>query len=123
MILLVEDDELVARLLRAAFEEEGWSLESCPSAEAALGRIEGRGHYDLMITDQGLPGLSGVELVGRARGLPHRRRMPIVMFTAGEYEREALAAGADMFLRKPRDLGVLTGVVRVLMTSCGVRAA
>lgn len=123
MILLVEDERMIARMLRDMFAQEGWSLEACPSAEAALRKIEGGGHYDLMITDQDLPGMKGVELVGRARRLPHRRRMPVVMFTAGGCEREALAAGADMFLRKPEDLGVLTGVVRVLMTSRGAHAA
>ena len=123
MILLVEDEELIARMLRATFEGEGWSLEACASAEAALRKIEEGAPYDLMITDQDLPGMKGVELVGRARRLPHRRRMPVVVFTAGECEREALAAGADMFLRKPEDLKILTGVVRVLMTYRGVHAA
>ena len=47
---------------------------------------------------------SGVELTRRARKLPHRRRIPIIMFSAGNCETEAWSAGVDAFLRKPDEI-------------------
>ena len=48
-ILHVEDDETVAGVVKAIFEEEGWQVESCADGNAALGKIVGAESYDLLL--------------------------------------------------------------------------
>jgi DNA-binding response OmpR family regulator len=50
-----------------------------------------------------------------ARRLPHRRRTPIIMLSASEVAAEAREAGADLFLRKLQDVGMLVRAVEVLV--------
>jgi DNA-binding response OmpR family regulator len=71
--------------------------------------------YALLIFDNHLPNVNGLELVRYARRLPHRRRTPIIMLSASEVAAEAREAGADLFLRKPQDVGMLVRAVEVLV--------
>jgi two-component system chemotaxis response regulator CheY len=95
---------------------EGFGVVTCVSGAAALRMLEGKEHYDLLLLDNDLPIVNGVELIRRARQLPHRRRTPVVMLSAGDVEAEAWRAGADAFLRKPDDIGRLTGMVTRLLS-------
>ena len=81
----------------------------------ALRMLEGKEHYDLLLFDNDLPHVNGVELIRRARQLPHRRRTPVVMFSAGDVDAEAWRAGADAVLKKPDDMGRLTAMVKRLL--------
>ena len=70
-----------------------------------------------MIFDNELgQGVSGLDLLRRARKIPHRKRMPIIMLSAGDIEPQAWGAGASAFLRKPHDIGRLTAVVTRLLS-------
>jgi CheY-like chemotaxis protein len=114
-ILHVEDDRSVANVVRDTLEEEGWEVEACGDGTAAAGLIEGDTRYDFLLFDHELPGVTGLELIGLARGLPHRRRTPVVMLSASDVEEEARRAGADAFLRKPQDIHLLAEVVERLL--------
>jgi len=106
-ILYAEDYDLVLFTVKQLLELEGWRVDICRDGSEALKKIEGAEHYDVIVVDAELPGTSGIDLLSRARALTHRRRTPTIMFTANDCEAEALAAGADAFLRKPggiRDL-------------------
>ncbi|HEV2859711.1 MAG TPA: response regulator [Pyrinomonadaceae bacterium] len=115
-ILLVEDNEMVAEPVRDSLEFEGWRVETCADGGEALRLIEGPEHFDLMLLDNDLPGVTGLELIRRARSLPHRRRTPIAMFSACDVAGEARSVGADAFLRKPDDMPVLVNVIGGLLT-------
>ena len=115
-ILYVEDDEAVAGVVQDAFEAEGRRVVTCADGAAALKLITGKTHYDVLLFDNELPGVNGLELVRRARMLAHRKRTPIIMFSASDVESEAWRAGADAFLRKPEDVGAVVGTVRRLLT-------
>jgi CheY-like chemotaxis protein len=114
-ILHVEDRGDIAEAVRDTLESEGWRVESVASGAEALRRLRGAAHYDVLIFDYALPGFDGVELTRQARALPHRQRTPIIMLTASEVEREARRAGVNSFLRKPGDVGSLTGTVARLL--------
>lgn len=111
IILYAEDDALLRLTVAEMLEEEGWRVESCADGRAALARIESGEHFDLLLLDNGLPGVAGLELARRARLLAHRRETPIVIYSASECAAEARAAGAVAFLRKPQDIGRLVEVV------------
>lgn len=115
-ILIVEDDRIVADAMKDILEYEGWHVETCADATAGRRQIEGGTHYDLLILDNQLPGgASGIELIRLTRKLKGRRT-PIVMFSASYVEDEARKAGADVFLKKPNDVGRLAATVKRLLT-------
>jgi CheY-like chemotaxis protein len=96
-------------------KDEGWRVATLTDGAAALREIEGGAHYDLMIIDNCLPGVSGLELVYRARALEHRQQVPVIMLSASDIERDARRAGASIFLRKPEDVPVLAETVARLL--------
>lgn len=115
-ILLIEDNRLVSRVIRDTLAPEGWEVTVREDGVSALAEIEGAEAYDLIITDYELPGVNGVALARTVRSARHRRLVPIIMFTASPVELEACAAGVDLFLRKPEDIGRLIEAVRGQLT-------
>jgi two-component system, chemotaxis family, chemotaxis protein CheY len=114
-ILHIEDDETIAEVAREMFEEQGWQVHSCDDGNAAIEHISGVVHYDFLLFDYDLPGINGLELVQRARRLVHRSRTPVGILSATPVEAEAREAGADVFLRKPQDIGLLAETIRRLL--------
>jgi CheY-like chemotaxis protein/tetratricopeptide (TPR) repeat protein len=114
-ILHAEDDTLVANVVKETLRDEGWRVSTYTDGAAALAEIEGETHYDLMIIDNQLPGVGGLELLSRARQLTHRQQVPIIMLSATDDWREARRAGATAFLRKPEDVHALTETVARLL--------
>jgi two-component system chemotaxis response regulator CheY len=114
-ILQAEDNQMLASVLGEMFATEQWRVELCADGGSALDKLAGRERYDLLLLDNDLPGLSGLELVLRARSMPHRRRTPIIMLSGNDCEAEAWRAGVDAFLRKPKDIDqVLSAIARLL---------
>ena len=116
-ILFVEDNDVVLRVVKETLELEGWRVEVYEDGDAALRGLEGEEEYDLIIADDDLPGARGLELIRRARTLPHRRRTPIIMFSSGPHRSEALRAGADEFLMKPEGIYAVGKTVALLLAT------
>jgi CheY-like chemotaxis protein len=115
IILHVEDNNFVANAVREALEMEGWFVETFDEASAAMEMIASEAHYDVLIFDNEVPGLDGVEMIRQTRLLPHRQQVPIIMFSASDVEREARRAGASAFLRKPEDMNAIAETVARLL--------
>jgi CheY-like chemotaxis protein len=115
-ILHVEDNVMVADVVSDTLEELGWQVDRCLSGAEAAKILESNDRYDLFIFDYDLPGLNGVELTRRARTLRHRRRTPIIIFSASDVEPDAWRAGASAFLMKPHDVGRLSETVTRLLS-------
>jgi DNA-binding response OmpR family regulator len=119
-ILYVEDNRLVLHMVKETLDLEGWRVETCEDGLTALGRIESATPFDLILLDNDLPGVSGVELAQQARGMWHRRRTPILMLSASDCRREAGRAGVNCFLKKPEDIyGVVAAIKRLMAASLG----
>jgi len=114
-ILYAEDYDLVLFTVKQLLELEGWHVDICRDGAAALKKIESDEHYDLIILDVQMPGESGLTLVQRARQLPHRRHLPVIMFTDSLQHEDALAAGANAFLKKPAGLKELIATCKSLL--------
>ena len=114
-ILFVEDNRVVADAIRDTLELEGWRVEACFDGASALRKVEGEDYFDLLLLDEDLPGVSGLELTNRARSLPHRVGTPIIIFSATNRETAAREAGADAFLRKPQDILALVPTIERLL--------
>ena len=114
-ILYIEDHKLVADAVRDTLEAEGWRVVACVDGAAALSRMASGARYDLLITDNHIPHVNGLELVRYVRRLRHRSELPIVMFSAVACRAEAEQAGVDVFLRKPEDTPRLVPVIKQLL--------
>ena len=114
LILVVDDEPDVEALFRQQFRRElrasRFAMEFAQSAPMALQRITNAGDESLILilSDINMPGMSGLELLPRAKAL--RPDVPIVMITAygdAETKRRALENGAEGLLTKPIDFGTL----------------
>jgi DNA-binding response OmpR family regulator len=113
-ILVVEDEERLARLISRVLVEEGYAAETEANGRQALMRALAD-EYDLLIVDWMLPELSGVQLVKRLRAA--EVGTPAIMLTARdqiEDRVEGLDAGADDYLPKPFAFPELLARVRAL---------
>ncbi|HKH58623.1 MAG TPA: response regulator transcription factor [Rubrobacter sp.] len=113
-ILVVEDEERLARLISQVLVEEGYAIETEANGRQALMRALAD-EYDLLIVDWMLPDLSGVQLVKRLRAA--EVGTPAIMLTARdqiEDRVEGLDAGADDYLPKPFAFPELLARVRAL---------
>jgi DNA-binding response OmpR family regulator len=113
-ILLVEDDERLARLVERALTEAGMTVEV--ARDGLIGRARAaEAEHDLIVLDVMLPGASGLDV---ARWLREARvRTPILMLTARDAVADRVAgldAGADDYLTKPFALEELLARVRAL---------
>ena len=115
MILLVEDNQIVAGAIGETLEINEWKVETCMDGTTALERIASDAHYDLMLLDYTLPDLDGLQLVKRARQLAHRSQTPIIMLSASPVEAAARDAGVNVFLPKPQDIGSLAETINRLL--------
>lgn len=116
-ILIVEDEEPLALLLRYNLEAEGYQVTHAPRGDDAE-LILRETIPDLVLLDWMLPGLSGIELCRRLRMRPETQSLPIIMLTARGEEAErvrGLATGADDYVVKPFSVPELVARVRALM--------
>ena len=116
-VLLVDDEESLLDLGRQMLEDLGYEVVTETAAERALRRFtEDPGGIDLVITDQGMPGMSGTDLA--ARMLEVRSDLPIVLYTGyGEVltQEKAMQLGIRALLRKPLHLEEIAKVVSSLL--------
>jgi response regulator RpfG family c-di-GMP phosphodiesterase len=102
-VLLVDDDETVRAFVRAVLQTD-FECHEVDNGKEAWHRLE-KTHYDLIVLDVNLPGMSGTELLCRLRSLCPPEMMPRVLVMSGDVPPEALGGmlldGADDFIEKP----------------------
>jgi two-component system, OmpR family, phosphate regulon response regulator PhoB len=116
-ILIVEDEESLAIMLRYNLEKEGFAVETTAHGDDADLRIK-ENPPDLAVIDWMLPGLSGIELVRRLRMRSETKQLPIIMLTARGEESERLrgfSTGADDYIVKPFSVPELLARVQALL--------
>ena len=105
-LLIVEDKDSFRALLVKALEGSAWDVVAAPGPEEAIRALESAA-TEAMVTDLRLPGMSGLELIKRARRFsPSMRIMLMSAFGEPSDIVEAMHYGADDFLQKPFDLDV-----------------
>jgi CheY-like chemotaxis protein len=103
-ILIVDDNQTNRMIMAAVLEHFGYQIAEASSGEAALTMIQ-ETHFDAIMMDQTLPGISGVETLKAIRAMPSERgTIPVIPVTGrvSKVDREAFAAaGANGFIEKP----------------------
>ncbi|MGU3539072.1 response regulator [Methylobacterium sp. A54F] len=114
-ILLVEDSETQALELRLFLEAQGFAVERCATAEAALDHLNTT-LPDLVVADYHLPGMNGDEFTRQLRLSLRTRGLPVVMLTgARDSERQGFDSGADAYVEKSADRDLLILRIRALL--------
>ena len=111
-VLLVDDEARILSALRRVLRREGFEIVTAESAAEALRVIDER-HVDAVVSDQKMPGGSGLDLLAEAgRRQPHAARM-LITGLAQEIPRAALeAAGVCALITKPWDDDRLRATLR-----------
>lgn len=122
-LLLVEDSEPCQKLFECLIEDArecvvaGIECDLARSGHEALDRV-GLQHYDALILDQNMPGMSGLEVLAALRRVRHGASPPKVLAysscDAPDFRRHCLAAGADAFASKYMGPSEFIGVLRQL---------
>src|SRR6185369_12953298 len=106
-VLLVEDHEDTRKLLELLFEEWGYRVTMVSTATEGLRHLLAN-RFDLIILDNWLPDLDGIELCRQIRAID--RQTPIIFYSAagmGSEDREAMNSGANAFISKGSGLAAL----------------
>lgn len=114
-ILIVEDDEHIAELLRMHLSDEGFDVEHVADGHLGLAAVE-RGGWHALVLDLMLPGVDGLEICRRARAMAYY--VPIIITSARSSEVHrilGLELGADDYLAKPFSVMELVARVRALL--------
>ena len=103
-VLIVDDDQFIRKLIKTTLEDvSGFELREAADGLEALDAAA-RDRPALVFLDVDMPRMDGIETCRRLREQAANRETTIVMLTAAHgdaVEREAEAAGADLFLTKP----------------------
>ncbi len=116
-VLVVEDEEALAQLLKYNLEKEGYRVSVAMDGEEAL-VVADESNPDLVVLDWMLPKAPGIEVCRRLRARQESRNTPIVMLTARGEESDrvrGLDMGADDYITKPFAMGELLARLRAVM--------
>lgn len=121
-VLLVEDEESIARPLATLLRAEGWRIETAPTAARAREQI-GQCAFDAVLIDLGLPDGSGYEICREVRSAGDAA---VIILTARSDEDSvvrALEEGADDYIAKPFRARELVSRLRAVLRRRGAKRA
>jgi CheY-like chemotaxis protein len=111
--LVVDDNPDITDMLAAVLRHAGYTVSSAHSAPDALTMALAR-HFDVVVSDIGMPGMTGHELARALRAMPEYRAIPMIAVTGFDMyddEGRSTEAGFNAHLRKPIDPTSLTRAV------------
>ncbi len=115
LILIIEDDERMAELIRRGLEESGYNVTLATDGGDGLS-IALENHFDVVVTDILLPTISGLELCKKLKKA--NEKYPIIMLTAlgtTDDKIDGFDAGADDYMVKPFEMRELTARINALI--------
>ncbi|MCI8423458.1 MAG: response regulator transcription factor [Lawsonibacter sp.] len=119
-ILLIEDEEKLARMVEMELKYEGYQVEKAFDGRTGLERARS-GSFDLILLDIMLPQLSGMEVLRRLR---RDSQVPVIMLTARDSVMDkvsGLDSGADDYITKPFAIEELLARIRAALRNRGSR--
>ena len=113
-ILIIEDEEKIARFIELELEHEGYETEKSLTGTDGLNAAES-GTFDLIILDIMLPGISGIEVLRRLR---RSSDVPVILLTARDSVTDkvtGLDMGANDYITKPFAIEELLARIRAIL--------
>ncbi len=115
-ILAIDDSVAMREILAATLKAAGYQVTLAADGEAGL-KAALASVFDLVLTDQHMPGMTGLGLIAALRGNPAYEATPILVLTTesgDSFKAAARAAGATGWIEKPLDPDTLTELVAAL---------
>ena len=116
-VLIVEDDEAIAAMLKYNLKAEGFNVKHAEDGELALSMVD-EDKPDIILLDWMLPNISGIEVCRRLRHSEKTRNIPVIMVTARSEESDKLMGldyGADDYITKPFSPAELIARMRAVL--------
>lgn len=116
-ILVVDDDRALLLIMQLTLERAGFQVTTAENGDQAL-KLAHQSHFDLIILDDMMPGMSGGQTCRLLKSDPRTQRIPVMLYSArsdaveNEYVNDILA---DAALRKPASPAKVLEVVRGLL--------
>jgi len=101
-ILIAEDEEILLKVLRDRFKDDGWDVTAVENGEEAVNSAKG-GLYDLVLLDLIMPKMDGFEALQEIRKIPEYKEVPIIVLSnlgSDEDIKKALSLGANDYYVK-----------------------
>ena len=112
-LLVVEDDPNQRRLYQQELEDDGYEVHTAASGKEALAEI-GKDRPDLVIMDISMPGMDGIEALGKVLGVDNT--IPVILNTAyANYKDNFLSWAADAYVVKSSDLTELKATIKSVL--------
>jgi two-component system, cell cycle response regulator DivK len=124
LVLIIEDNPRNLKLARDVLNHKGYETLEAANAEDGL-ELARTMHPDLVLMDIQLPGIDGVQALGRLRSSAETRDIPVIAVTAfamNDDRERFLAAGFDRYLAKPLDIHELPRQVAAALAGAGANA-
>ena len=118
-VLIIDDSPTFREELKSVLESSGYSVVTAATGEEGL-RVAVDARPAVIVVDGVLPGINGATVIRRIRDDAALRRTPCILLTASEErsgELKALDAGADAYVRKEEDTGIILARVTAVLRS------
>lgn len=119
-ILIVDDDPYLKETLEQLLRRLGFSSESVSSGMDALKKL-GENRYSIVLTDMKMPGMDGLELIGRIHDGYDISTIAMTGFSEGYTYVDVINAGASDFIKKPFGIEELEAKIRRIITERNLR--
>jgi len=103
-ILLVDDHEMARQALKLFLEHHGYACQEAEHGAAALAWLEQREHVDLIVSDNQMPVMTGLQFLLQVKANPHFSTIPFILYSGDitdEIQRQTHQAGALAVVNKP----------------------
>ena len=112
-LLVVEDKESLQEWYGEELEKEGYSVATAANAKEALNRLRGQ-PIDLVVLDIQMPGMNGLELLGKVLG--EKIKIPVIINTAyPHYKNHFMSWAAEAYVVKSSDFSELKDTIRKVL--------
>ncbi len=103
-ILVVDDEEVVRAVMQDALDRPGWYVVLANDGEQAISLLLDE-HFDVLVADKNLPGITGLDVIRRAKAInKHMGTLLVTAYASRSSAEEALSLGVDDYLTKPFDV-------------------
>jgi DNA-binding response OmpR family regulator len=117
-ILIVDDEAHIRQMMRLTLEAAGYKVEEAADGEAGLARFGDGRDWNVVLLDQKMPGLDGLQTLRQIKErMPETCVVMVTAFASVELAVDAMRLGATDFLRKPMTPEMLRGAVAAALAS------
>ncbi len=119
-ILLVDDHQMARRALKLILEQQGYACEEADDGASALSILEGGQAVDLIISDNQMPIMTGMELLINLKAHARLSTIPIILYSGNltdELRKQARQVGAQAVFTKPYSFADLLATVTNILSS------